>query len=258
MKKKYLCHVDFFGLFNLFDDKFTDNNLKKVFNEILSELEIDIIYLATFNYDFLRIGKTKYGALSQLNEITKIMQKDKKFRSTFDPVFSFCTNDQDYNFKLINNFESFGKDSLYEYALKNNMEYLNLGTNKEFISTGIHYAEKFFNVEYRYKKKFIGEYHYKNKTNQIIYHHTVWPLTKNHCRYDAEKINNDLIKEGIWDVIKSKNGFYVMKAKIDIFNKYIKEKVVKDPFYPVDVKTKEWMKNFIKDKKVISIENFEN
>ena len=159
---KYLCHVDFFGLYNLFEDKFTDKDLKNVFKNILEELEIDIIYLATFNYDFFSNGKTKYGAVSQLNEITRIIQKDRKFRHTFDPVFSFCTNDNDYIFKLVNKFESFGKDSLYNYALNNKMEYLNLGTSKEFISTGIHYAEKFFDVRYRYKKQFKGQYEYKN------------------------------------------------------------------------------------------------
>ena len=61
MKKKYLCHVDFFGLYNLFHKNFKQRNLKEVFPEILSELGIETIYLAAFNYDFLKIGKTKYG-----------------------------------------------------------------------------------------------------------------------------------------------------------------------------------------------------
>lgn len=256
--KKYLCHVDFFGLYNLFNNKFEKKNLRHVFNEILEELEIETIYLATFNYDFLNIGKTKYGAESQLNEITRIVQKQKNFKHTFDPVFSFCTNDEDYKVKIIKNFESFGKNSLYEYALKNNMEYLNLGTNLNFISTAIHYAEKFFDVKYRYKKKFIGNYKYKNKNHKIIYNHEVWPKTENFCNYDAKKINKDLINEGIWDVLKSKNGFFVKKANINAFNNYIKKKVKEDQFYPVHRKTKLWMKKSIRNKKMISIENFEN
>ena len=258
MRKKYLCHVDFFGLYNIFQDKFEKKNLKNIFNEILEEFEIETIYLATFNYDFLKNGKTKYGAESQLNEITRIIQKQKSFKHTFDPVFSFCTNDKDYKIKIIKNFESFGKDSLYDYALKNNMEYLHLGTNNNFISTGIHYAEKFFDVKYRYKKIFIGNYKFKNKNNKIIYNHTVWPMTKKFCRYDAQKINNDLITDGVWNILKSKNGFYIKKSKIKEFNNYIKEKVKKDPFYPVHKKTQAWMKKFLKDKKKISLENFEN
>ena len=258
MKKKYLCHIDFFGLYNLYESKFEKKNLRIIFNEILEELEIETIYLAAFNYDFLKIGKTKYGAVSQLNEITRIIQKQKNFKNTFDPVFSFCTNDKDYKVKIIKNFESFGKDSLYEYALKNNMEYLHLGTNQDFISTGIHYAENFFDVQYRYKKKFIGNYKYKNKNNKIIYNHTVWPMTKNFCNYDAKKINQDLIKDGVWNVLKLKNGFYIKKAKINLFNNYIKEKVKIDPFYPVHKKTKKWMKKFLENKKKISLENFEN
>ena len=257
MKKKYLCHIDFFGLYNLFKSKFQKKNLKNVFNEILEELEIEVIYLATFNYDFLQIGKTKYGATSQLNEITRIIQKQKNFKHTFDPVFSFCTNDEDYKVKIIRNFESFGKDSLYEYALKNNMEYLNLGTNLDFISTAIHYTEKFFDVKYRYKKKFTGNYKYKNKNNKIIYNHSVWPMTKKFCNYDAKKINKDLIKDGVWKVIRLKNGFYIKTAKIKTFNNYIIKKVKNDPFYPVHKKTKIWMKKFIKDKQKISLENFE-
>ena len=247
MKKKYLCHVDFFGLYNLYSEKFQNKKLIDVFNEILKELKIDTIYLATFNYDFLEIGKTKYGAISQLNEITRLIQKQKDFKHTFDPVFSFCTNDKEYNFKVKKKFESFGKDSLYNYALKENMEYLNLGTNQNFISTAIHYAEKFFDVKYRYKKQFIGNYKYKNQNNKIIYNHTVWPMTKKFCNYDAKKINKDLLKDGIWN----------KKAKIKKFNDYIIKRVKNDPFYPVHKKTKIWMKKFIKNKKDISIENFE-
>mgnify|MGYP007000325524 len=86
MKTKYLCHVDFFGLYNLFNDKFEKHNLNNVFEEILDELGIETIYLAAFNYDFLKYGKTKYGATSQLNEITRIIQKQKHFKHTFDPV----------------------------------------------------------------------------------------------------------------------------------------------------------------------------
>jgi len=257
MKKKYLCHVDFFGLYNIFNDKFNNKNLSSVFNEILDELEVEILYLATFNYDFLTVGKTKYGAKSQLNEISRMIQKQKNYHHTFDPVFSFCTNDKDYKFKIVKNFESFGKDSLYEYALKNNMEYLNLGTNLNFISTAIHYAEKFFQVNYRYEKTFVGNYKYKNKNNKIIYKHSVWPMTKKFCNYDAKKINKDLIKDGVWKVLKFKNGFYVKKANIKLFNKYIKKKVKNDPFYPVHKKTKNWMLKILKEKKEISQKNFE-
>ena len=257
MKKKYLCHVDFFGLYNLYSEKFQNKKLIDVFNEILKELKVDTIYIATFNYDFLEIGRTKYGAISQLNEITRLIQKQKNFKHTFDPVFSFCTNDKEYNFKVKKKFESFGKESLYNYALKENMEYLNLGTNQNFISTAIHYAEKFFDVKYRYKKQFVGNYKYKNQNNKIIYNHTVWPMTKKFCNYDAKKINKDLLKDGIWNVIKLKNGFYIKKANIKKFNDYIIKRVKNDPFYPVHKKTKRWMKKFIKNKKDISIENFE-
>ena len=232
--------------------------MKLVFNEILKELGVDTFYLAAFNYDFLRIGETKHGAKSQLNEISRLIQTQKNIQHTFDPVFSFCTNDKDYKVKIVKNFESFGKDSFYNYASYNNMEYLNIGTNEDFISTAIHYAEKFFEVKYRYKKKFIGNYTYKNKNYKIIYDHTVWPMTKKFCGYDSKKINNDLIKDGIWKVLKFENGFYVKKANIKLFNKYIKEKVKSDPFYPVHKKTKNWMEKFINDNKTICIENFEN
>lgn len=255
--KKYICHVDFFGLYNLFNDKFTDKNFERIFYEILEELDIETFYLATFNYDFLKLGVTKYGAESQLNEITRVIQKQVNLKHTFDPVFSFCTNDKDYKFKIINDFESFGKESLYDYALKNNMEYLNMGTNLNFISTAIHYAEKFFDIKYRYKKTFNGDYKYKNKNHKIVYRHTVWPKTNDFCNYDAKKINNELINDGVWNVLKMKNGFYLKKARINEFNNYIKEKVRRDPFYPVHIDTKAWMLKHIKENRTISLNNFE-
>ena len=137
------------------------------------------------------------------------------------------------------------------------MEYLNLGTNIDFISTAVHYAEKFFDVKYRYKKTFTGDYKYKNKNYKIIYRHTVWPKSNELCNYDAKKINSELINDGVWNVLKMKNGFYLKKAKINEFNNYIKEKVYKDPFYPVDINTKAWMVQHIKENRKISIENFE-
>ena len=32
-------------------------------------------------------------------------------------------------------------------------------------------------------------------------------MTKEFCRYDAKKINHDLLKDGVWKVLKFKNGF---------------------------------------------------
>ena len=51
---------------------------------------------------------------------------------------------------------------------------------------------------------------------------------------------------------------FTLKAKINEFNKYIKEKVDKDPFYPIHKKTKKWMMDHLKSKKSISLEHFEN
>ena len=48
------------------------------------------------------------------------------------------------------------------------MEYLHLGTNQDFISTGIHFAEKFFNVKYRYKKKLLVNINLKIKVNLLL------------------------------------------------------------------------------------------
>ena len=96
-----------------------------------------------------------------------------------------------------------------------------------------------------------------NKNNNIIYKHTVWPMTKNFVIM-MQKINKDLIKDGVWKVLKFKNGFYVKKANIKLFNNFIKEKVKNDPFYPVHRKTKTWMTKFLKEEKKISQKNFES
>ena len=57
---------------------------------------------------------------------------------------------------------------------------------------------------------------------------------------------------------KVKKWILYKKAKINLFNKYIKEKVKDDPLYPVHKKTKIWMKKFIKNNKRVFLENFEN
>ena len=258
MNKTFICHSDFFGLYNLYKNRFNDKELITVFKDILEEIGVEKIYISTFNYDFLKIGKTEYGAKSQLNLITKIFQKQKKIKHTFDPVFSFCTNDTEYKFKLKKNFDSFGKDSLYNFAEKKNYEYLNLGTRDDFISTAIHYAEKFFEVKYRYKKIFKGIYNYKGKKNLITYNHRVWPKTKNYCMYDAKKINKEMIQSGVWKVLKKKNGFYIKKARIADFNEFLIDKIKNDPFYTVHKKTKKWIKEFLKDNKKITLNYFED
>ena len=47
----------------------------------------------------------------------------------------------------------------------------------------------------------------------------------NNNQYNAKKINRDLLNDGIWEVMRSENGFYVKRAKINSFNDYIYKKV---------------------------------
>ena len=89
MNKTFICHSDFFGLYNLYKNRFNDKELITVFKDILEEIGVEKIYISTFNYDFLKIGKTEYGAKSQLNLITKYFKNKKKLNILLIQFFLF-------------------------------------------------------------------------------------------------------------------------------------------------------------------------
>jgi aminoglycoside N3'-acetyltransferase len=253
LKKKSLLHIDFFGFYNLIGIKDNTKSLEKFFFNYIEKEYCKKFITPTFNYQFCKKLKTSNDSISELSSISDFFRKKiAKWRS-HDPIFSFCGN---YKKKLKFNskLRSFDKNSAIEDIIKDDGYYFFCGTPISFITPGIHYLENLIETKYRYDKIYNGTYKIKNKINKIKYTYKVWPMknktTNNEylvdSRYDAKKINTDLIKAGVMKVIRNKHNNYIMYCKAREFNKFLKNKINNDKLYPLDKKTKSWMKPLLK------------
>lgn len=116
--------------------------------------------LPTFSFEFSNKGRYDYlhtkgstGALSN-----KAMSR-VDFRRTRHPMHSFVVwgKDKDYLCSLQNS-NSFGADSPFEYCVREQVKQIILGTDYVHAFTFVHYVENICNVPYRFNKTFSGEY----------------------------------------------------------------------------------------------------
>ncbi len=253
LNKKTLLHIDFFGFYNLVG---IDNNskfLEKFFFDYIEKNFCKKFITPTFNYQFCKKLFTTHTARSEINSTSEYFRKKiAKWRS-YDPIFSFCGNYKKKNY-FKKKLRSFDKNSAIEDIVKDDGYYFFCGTTLSFVTPGIHYIENLISTPYRYDKIYNGKYKINKKIKKIKYIYKVWPkLSKNskneylvNSRYDSRKINKDLIRAGIMKVVKSKFNNYIMYCKAKEFNMFLISKIKKDPFYPLDKKTKSWMKPLLK------------
>ena len=265
LKKKTLLHIDFFGFYNLVGIKDNIKSFENYFFNYVEDKYCKQFITPTFNYQFCKKLKTNHNSKSELNLTSEYFRKKIAKWKSFDPIFSFCGN---YKKKIIfkNRLRSFDKNSAIEDVIKDDGYYFFCGTPISFVTPGIHYFENLVVTPYRYDKIFEGTYKIKNNIKKINYTYNVWPMTAKspnneylvNSRYDSKKINSDLIKAGVMKVVEHKFNNYIMYCKAREFNKFLLKKIKQDPLYPLDKKTKSWMKPMLKKlKRPFKISDFE-
>ena len=259
----YFAHTDFYkyALFSLKEKKEYFNKKKiitEMFHDLITLTKGKII-IPTYTYDFPKTGKFDYlKDISQVGVFSEFFRIKYKKNRTKTPIFSTCSSDKDlifYNKK--NDFDPFGKNSEFDYLVKNNGKIINFGAN--FAPTFIMYIERSFSggALYRYKKKFNGKIYDNNKFSSCILKYEVRPLSIN-IEYDLEKIKRNLLKYKILKTKKTNNGFEYEEIDAKNFLNYGLLKLKKDPYFFLKKKSINMLK--IKKKynlKKLTIKEFE-
>lgn len=94
----------------------------------------------------LSMGSLPFESVQACNE--------KKGYRTPNPIHSYCFFPETNNIKLINNNKSFGDDSVFDFFIKNDFIWINLGASIDTGFTIFHHLENIANVPYRKKIEF--------------------------------------------------------------------------------------------------------
>lgn len=130
------------------------------------------LLIRAFSWDFCKgetfdIRKTK----SQVGSLGNIAMRSDSFRRTKHPIYSWMVWGR-YQRELceLNNIESFGADSPFDFLYKHDAMQLFIGKQEDGPSTTIaHYAEKVVGVPFRCEKEFKAGYidEEGNRTNRV-------------------------------------------------------------------------------------------
>ena len=129
-------------------------DLKSIFNKD------NTILIPAFNWDFCKGHPFDYNhSKSQAGILGDYALKDKEFKRTKHPIYSFAVYGRDKE-KLVDNdyIDSFGDDSIFHYLYYNNAAQIGIG---KMTYTPFHFIEEHFFkdiIPYRYMKMFTSEY----------------------------------------------------------------------------------------------------
>jgi len=103
--------------------------------------------------------------------LANLFIKNKKIPRTINPIHSYLY----FNIKVKNNKSftdrSFGNGSIFDYFIRNNMNWINFGPSNNNSWTIFHHVETLCNVSYRKKIKFNRTIIHKNKKKKISYNY---------------------------------------------------------------------------------------
>lgn len=257
-KPPYFIHSDIVGAHNILLAQGQIDREKNIceshFDCLKKNLGEKNLIFPSFNYKFstnltfnLKNDKSEVGSLSEW------VRENINFKRSFTPFFSILTKKKFIIFKKKQ--YPFGKNSCFEKIFDMNATFLFYGVNFT-IFTAIHYLETVLGpMPYRYNKTFKGKIINNNNSIdcEVILH--VRPK-KSKLEYDWNKMQNDLINDGILNISKNLKNFYFCRSK-DVYN-FFKKKLKDDIFYMLDKKSKKKFSKLTKGgKKNVCIKDFE-
>ena len=258
-KPPYFIHSDIVKAHNIlvsqekFDKKI--NICENHFNYLKNTLGEKNLIFPSFNYKFG--SSLEFDLLKDESEVgclTEWVRQNSKFCRSSNPFFSVLTKHKFINFKKNQN--PFDKNSFFGKFFNMGGTFLFYGVNFS-IFTAIHYLEAILGpIPYRYEKVFKGKIINKKKSRDCIVTMHVRPKNSG-LDYNWDKMQNDLIREGIFKISKNFQNLYFCRSE-DIFN-FFKKKLSKDIFYMLNKESKEKFFNLTNGgKKKVSINDFEN
>jgi len=190
-------------------------DMDKLLDSFLNRItEQGTLIIPTFNFDFSNKGIFDYkNSPSTTGALGNCALKRSDFRRTKHPMHSFAVAGKMQNELCeMNNLNSFGNDSPFEFMKNNNVIQVMLGTDYQRSMTFVHYIENMANVPYRFYKEFTGEYiDFDGKKRIVTYQYPARYLEYN----SVEKFNR------IGKILESKKV-----AKKYIWNNFVEIKKV--------------------------------
>ena len=246
----------------LFGFKIKFEGQQKFLEEHYQELEqvcqpLDLV-MPSFNYNFCQ--GTPYNmktSESQVGALSEYFRTSKADWRTSTPVFHFSGVGDNPLPDHYGKIDPFDENSMFGFLhqKKGLMMHYGSGFNT---STLIHYVERISQkLIYRYDKIFSGQViDLKNISHKsdLIFH--VRPMGYN-LGYDWNKIENDLIHNNVIAKYKEKRTQIYLGRLDRIVDSWL-SRLEMDPFYFLDVKTREWVeKRYMQLNRKFELNDFE-
>jgi aminoglycoside 3-N-acetyltransferase len=198
----------------------------------------------TFNFDF---PDSKYFSVnstpSQMGKITEDARRNQAGFRSGHPVYSFFAIGKNaHKFSIINNYSGYGNDSPFAVLLELGARICVVDLEDQESMTFYHHVEEMNRVEYRYHKKFRGDYEdVEGKVTEREYSLFVRNLELG-ILTDVNRMGQLLWQEGLYcgNLPGEKNGMRSILAD-ELFNRtsrIIQEGRAEDFLYSVDGKSK--------------------
>jgi aminoglycoside 3-N-acetyltransferase len=202
-------------------------NPRLIIDSLLAQVgDEGTIVFPLFNFDFPNTGVfSMLTTPSHMGVVTEFARQNYQGYRTGHPIYSFfAIGSQSGEFKEINNRSGYGKDSPFAKLLELDGKVASVDLDDQDSMTMYHYVEEMLQVDYRYFKKFHGQY--QNMAGEISnedYTLFVRDIEKG-VRTDVNRMGEILWTEGLYLGNRPgvSNGMRSIKAK-DFFKRTSKE-----------------------------------
>lgn len=196
----------------------TGNNIIDTLQELVGES--GTLLFPTYNWGWCKGETFIYEkTLGKTGALGNYALKRSDFFRTKHPIYSFAVWGKDKDFLVsLENKDSFGKDSPFEYLFKKKAKNLFIDTSDFYTFT--HFVEESVGVSYRFVKSFKSKYIKNNITKECIYNMYVRDLNVNF------EVNFDLL-----NLLENKNclkKFKIFEITCGIIDVYTSFPIIKN------------------------------
>mgnify|MGYP001467520195 CR=1 FL=1 len=244
--KPLIIHTDIGNILKTYPSLLNKNRTSvfENFTRLLKEeLHSNFVFIPTFNYKYCKSQSYDiYNSPAELGAYSEYARKNFADFRTLVPVFNHVdikgkhiVEKKDYLIDL-----AFGKHSFYDWFTDLNGYILFWGCDPNKTNTYLHHIEKISGVNYRYEKIFPG-FLTKNLLNKKI---------KFSYFVRNNSIDIEYIDQGIGFLTKNSSLFIENQSQVAIYNtksalKLITAKINADPYFLLNIKTRNEIANLI-------------
>jgi len=205
-----------------------------IVNYLNERYEPVTIMFPVYTYTFTKTGI--YHRIFSKSEVGRFAEEQRLkqvYYRTPNPVFSILdTQGIIRNISHINHLTATGKNSLFTFLQKEDAVIVNLSLDV-IRPMQLHYYEELLEVDYRFSKTFDGVlYHDETNFEYVSFDYYVRKLDR-HTEWNREKIKNDLLQAGVWNIFKHGGLEFGWMNSSDLYE-YVFRKMEVNPYYLIE------------------------